>query len=244
MKLLVLMGGNRVLDSTNGYPLYLTEIKGRVILEVLLEKYRTVGFSEELFCVKQAEMDSFNVDSIIKSLSNKAIIVTVNEVTKGAVCTALLASEFIDTEESLLIVSVDDYIDCDINNILSVFVKKNLDCGLVNFTSVHPRYSFICRDENGQICEITEKKPVSTQALATFLYFKKGSDFVDCAKNVIRKDNRVNDAFYLSQCINEMLLKQKKVESVQVDNRFFHSFKTERQLASYLSAISNEKASV
>ena len=53
MKLLVLMGGNRVLDSTNGYPLYLTEIKGRVILEVLLEKYRTAGFSEELFCVKQ-----------------------------------------------------------------------------------------------------------------------------------------------------------------------------------------------
>ncbi|MDR9859868.1 sugar phosphate nucleotidyltransferase [Treponema socranskii] len=241
MKLLVLMGGNRVLDSSNAYPLYLTEIKGRLILEVLLENYKVNDFSDAIFCIKQEEIDSFNVDAIIRSICPKAKMVILNGPTGGAVCTALLASEFIDNEESLLVVSVDDYIDYDVKTILQSFSAKNLDCGLVNFSSIHPRYSFIRRDDTNQICEITEKRPISKEALASFFYFKKGYDFVDCARNVIRKDNRIKGSFYLSQSINEMLLKQKKVESIQIDNEYFHSFKTERQLAAYISTLKNDK---
>lgn len=241
MKLLVLMGGNRVLDSSNAYPLYLTEIKGHLILEVLLEKYHVNDYSDAIFCIKQEDEDAYNIDAIIHSICPNAKIVALHGPTGGAVCTALLASEYIDNKENLLVVSVDDYIDCDINNILKSFVEKELDCGLVNFTSIHPRYSFIRRDDSGQICEITEKRPVSKEALASFFYFKNGCDFVDCARNVIRKDNRINNAFYLSQCINEMLLKQKLVDSIKVNNENFHSFKTERQLAAYITTISHDK---
>ena len=56
MKLLVLMGGNRVLDSSNAYPLYLTEIKGRLILEVLLENYKVNDFSDAIFCKNKKKL--------------------------------------------------------------------------------------------------------------------------------------------------------------------------------------------
>lgn len=235
MKLLVLMGGNRVLDSSNIYPLYLTEVNGRLIIEEILSNYIKADFSQKIFCAKQDEIDSFNVDSIIQSIVPESNIVPVRGKTAGAVCTALLATEYIDNEEELVIVSIDDYIDSDIHEILKEFSNNSADVGIVCFSSVHPRYSFAKKDENDVICQITEKKPVSKDALASFYYFKHGKDFVFAAQEEIRKDSRINDVFYISQAINELILQQKKIIMKKIPNEKFHSFKTERQLAAYIA---------
>lgn len=235
MKLLFLMGGSRSLDSSNAYPLFLTEIKGKLVIEDILTNYLKQNFSEVLFCVKQDDIDSFNLDSIIKSICEDAVIVPAKCKTQGASCTALLAQAYIDSDEELIVVSADDYIDCDIQKTISNFKNNNADVGLVSFDSVHPRYSFIKKDDSGAICQITEKKPVSRDALASFYYFKHGSDFVSAAQNEIRKDSRINDMFYISQALNELILEQKKFYMEKISNEQFHSFKTERQLAAYIA---------
>lgn len=244
MNLLVLMGGTRSSDSTNPYPLYLTEIKGKLILEVVLEKYLKEQFEQKIFCVRQDDIDAFNIGAIITSLIPDAKLVIVNGNTQGAVCTALLATEHIENNEELLIVSIDDYIDEKITDVITYFRSECTDCGIVSFTSVHPRYSFANKDSDGNICHFTEKKPMSKDALASFYYFKKGEDFVNSAKNVIRKDNRINNLFYISQSLNEMILAQKKIVMYKIDNEKFHSFKTERQLASYITSYENEKEDI
>ena len=235
MKLLVLMGGSRILDTTNSYPLFLTEINGRLIIEDILATYSKEYFSECIFCVKQDDIDSFNVDAIIKSVVADARIVVVKGKTEGASCSALLAQEFIDTDDALVVVSIDDYITCDIKEVIRNFSEKDADVGLISFTSVHPRYSFVKKDDEGTICQITEKKPVSRDALASFFYFKHGSDLVSAVQDEIRKDTRINGVFYISQALNELILRQKKVEMVKIQNEHFHSFKTERQLAAYIT---------
>ena len=234
MKMLMLMGGTRPLDTVNNYPLFLTEIDGRLIIEDILENYSVQGFSECIFCAKQDDIESFNVDAIIRSILPDARIVPVLGKTGGASCTALLAQEFIDSDEELVIVSVDDYISCDVREILRKFSEKNADVGLVSFTSVHPRYSFIKRDGTGSVCQIAEKKPVSRDALASFYYFRHGSDFVSAVQDEIRKDSAINGAFYISHALNELILRRKRIETVKIANEHFHSFKTERQLATYI----------
>lgn len=241
MKLLMLMGGPNKSESNNPYPLYLTEIKGKILLESVLEKYSYLNFSESIFCIKQEDIDSFNLDSIIKSIMPQSKIVVLTGNTKGAVCTALLATEFIDNEEELLVASADDFINAPLTQYVDIYRKEKADVGLVYFSSVHPRYSFIKRDENNKPCEFTEKRPVSRQALASFFYFKKGKDFVEGAHNVIRKDCTINNSFYISQILNEMILMQKVISTQNVKNEDFHSFKTERQLASLISKMAAEK---
>ncbi len=236
MKLLVLMGGSRPLDAANAYPLFLTEVNGRLIMEDILANYMRQDFSETVFCVKQDDIDSFNVDSIIKSIVPDAVLVAVKGKTDGAACTALLAQEYIDNNEGLAVVSIDDCIDGDIRDVLRTFSDAGTDVGLVSFTSVHPRYSFIRKDADGAICQITEKKPVSHDALASFYYFKHGCDFVSAVQDEIRKDSRINGSFYISQALNELILQQKKFAVIKIPNGRFHSFKSERQLAAYLAS--------
>ena len=66
---------------------------------------------------------------------------------------------------------------------------------------------------------------------------------MECAKDVIRKDNSVNGAFYISQTLNEMILRQKKVAMYKISNDKFHPLKTEMQLAQYMFELKEEKES-
>ena len=163
--------------------------------------------------------------------------------TAGAVCTALLAGEWIDNDEELLLLAVDDFIDEDARLIVDRFRSAGWDAGIVCFRSVHPRYSFAAIGADGLAAEVCEKQPISRNALASFYYFKHGSTFVDCAKSTIRKDSRVNGAFYISQVLNEMILRQMAVGCHPIAGKAFHPLKSDLQLAQYIRELQDRKES-
>jgi NDP-sugar pyrophosphorylase family protein len=239
-----LMGGGRHLETNKeDYPLYLTEIGGKLILERQIDYCKTLNPQRFLFCLKSSDIKSFRVDFIIKQLVPESRIIIVDNATKGAICTALLSIEYINNDEELIIMSVDDFVEESGETIINAFRKNNSDAGVVSFNSIHPRYSFVRLNDKEEVVELAEKRPISKSALASFYYFKKGIDFTECAKEVIRKDNPVNGAFYISQALNEMILKQKKVALYKISNDKFHPLKTEAQFAQYLSELNEQKTS-
>lgn len=243
MKIVFLMGGVNVRKNEEDYPLYLTEIDEKLILERQLNYCLPLEPTQFIFCVKSEDIKRFRVKEIISQLTPNAVVVPIHAPTKGAICTALLASEYVDAEEELVLLAVDDFVDDDAAGIIDSFRQGKCDVGVVSFTSVHPRYSFAKLDEAGQVIEVAEKRPISKNALVSFYYFKRGDDFIACAKEVIRKDNPVGGAFYISQTLNEMILRQKKVGIYRVTNDKFHPLKTESQLAQYLSELKDIRES-
>lgn len=234
MKIIFLMGGKTIDHGDDQYPIYMVEMNEEIILEKQLRFYKTLEPNDLIFCLKTEDVKKFNADSVIKQSANDAICVEVHGKTQGSVCTALLATEFIDCTDEVILVAADELITANLNEILSHFRAEKYDAGVIAFHSVHPRYSFARLDDNGLVCEVAEKRPISKNALASFYYFKSGHDFIECAKNVIRKDSKVNDGFYLSQTINEMILRQKAVGIGHIDNKEFFPLKSEMQLAQYM----------
>ncbi|MDD4519389.1 MAG: glycosyltransferase family 2 protein [Alphaproteobacteria bacterium] len=243
MKIMFLMGGAKIQKNKEEYPLYLTELDDKLILEKQIDYCRTLTPSEFIFCIKSEDIKSFRVDSVIKQLIPNAQIVSIDGQTKGAVCTALLGAEYIKNDEELVLMAIDDFIEDEGVGIINTLRQNKADAGIVSFSSVHPRYSFAKTDINNNVIEVAEKKPISKNALVSFYYFKKGSDFIDCAKDVIRKDNPVGGAFYISQTLNEMILRQKNVVLYKVPNDKFHPLKTEAQVAEYLYEAKEERES-
>ena len=237
MNIIFLMGGRNSTAPSNDYPIYLSEVNNHLILENQIQYVQKVFPKNIIFCFRHQDIEQYHVDFIVKALTDNAKIVTLNGLTKGAICSALMASEYIDNNEELILCSMDDKVDTPLQEIVDKFRSQECDSGVVSFRSVHPRYSFVKTDEDGKVCEFSEKRPISTQALASIYYFRKGSDFVDCAKNVIRKDNTINGAFYISQTLNEMILRQKKIVIYSIDNKLFHPMKTEMQLARFMNKL-------
>ncbi|WP_239375039.1 glycosyltransferase family 2 protein [Snodgrassella gandavensis] len=243
MQIIFLMGGQNFEKNREDYPLYLTEINEKLIIEKQIDYCKGLHPRKFLFCVKNEDIKNFQVDSVIKQLVPDSDIIIINGPTKGAICTALLGIDYIDNDEELILLAVDDFIEVSSENIMNFFRNDKSDAGVISFDSVHPRYSFAKLDSNGRVIEVSEKKPISKNALVSFYYFKKGSDFVESAKNVIRKDNLINGSFYLSQTFNEMILKHKKVSHYKITNEKFHPLKTEMQLAQYLTELMDIKES-
>lgn len=212
MNILFLMGGNSDKNKED-YPLYLTEVKGKTILEKQIESAEALHPESIIFCMKETEIKQYSTDSVISQLVPNAKIIPITGMTKGAICTALLASEYVDTDEELLIMAIDDFMDASGLAIIDEFRNNHAD---------------------GEPTQFSEKTPISRHALISFYYFKCGSDFIACAKDVIRKDRLINGNFYISQSLNEMILRQKHIMVKEIESAQFHPLKTEHQLAEYI----------
>ena len=83
--------------------------------------------------------------------------------------------------------------------------------GIVSFKATHPRWSFARRGENGFIAEVAEKRPISDDATVGVYYWKQGADFVRAVKQMIAKDIRTNNEFYVCPTFNELIQEGKKI---------------------------------
>lgn len=243
MNIVFLMGGGNIDHKDDTYPIYMAEMNEEIILEKQIAHYRKMNPDKMVFCVRKGDIKNFNADSVIRQSAEKAVCIEVCGMTAGSVCTALLASEHIDNDHELVLVAIDELIETDPVQMLEAFRNEQCDAGVVSFRSVHPRYSFARTDSSGHVCEVAEKKPVSKNALASFYYFKRGHDFIECAKSVIRKDSKVNNDFYISQTMNEMILRQKRIGIHHIANNDFHPLKTEMQLAQYMLDLKEQRES-
>jgi dTDP-glucose pyrophosphorylase len=77
---------------------------------------------------------------------------------------------------------------------------------------VHPKWSFAKLQDNGLVSEVAEKNPISDNATVGIYYWKNGSDYVKYAEQMISKDIRVNNEFYVCPVYNEAIQDNKKIK--------------------------------
>ncbi|MGN1394472.1 MAG: hypothetical protein ACI4V7_10690 [Succinivibrionaceae bacterium] len=234
MNVVYLIGKDTVLSDSE-YPLFLMEVDNKTILETQIEKFSSLSDVNIIFCVKKEIIKKYNFDYLIHELLPNAKLVALDGDTQGALCSALMTSQYVNNEEELVLLAINDFVDSDYNSIVNYFRNEHADAGVVSFHSIHPRYSYVRLNDKKQPLEFCEKKTISKNALASFYYLKKGSDFIEAAKNVIRKDSPENGAFYISMAYNELILSQKSIAVYQIPNNLYHPLKNEMELARYIT---------
>lgn len=139
-------------------------------------------------------------------------IITIKNVTEGAACTVLLAKDTINNDKELIIVNCDQIIlDNDyMNNAIKYYRKHKADGGILCFLNDSPKYSYV-RLHGEKITEVVEKQVVSNIATCGLYYYRKGSDFINAAEDMINKNIRVNNEFYIAPTYNGMIFNQQKI---------------------------------
>jgi NDP-sugar pyrophosphorylase family protein len=233
INILILAAGQSFADAPEGaYPLCLTEIGGAPLIERQIVACRSVADARLIVALSEPDMRRFALGEVISLLAPEARVTPTKE-THGAACTALLSIGEIDTDDELLILNGNEFLDIDFDAVLSGFRSRRLDAGVIVFPSVHPRYSFVALDDDGFVVQATEKRPISRNATAGFYWFARGRDFVAAAQNMIRKDATVNGRFYICPSLNELVLKQARIGVHPIAAEKFHPLKNERQVAQF-----------
>lgn len=238
MNILILAAGATKFNSHDGeYPLCLTELDGIPLIEHIVGSCSAIENANHIFALRDYDIQHYHVDNIVALLAPKGIVLSVGSKSQGAACTALLAKEYINNDDGLLIVNGNELLDVNYAEIVNDFLTRELDAGCVCFSSVHPRYSYVRLDKEGLVVEAAEKKPISRNATAGFYWFKKGKNFVESAQSMIRKDAVVDGLFYICPVFNELVLLQARIGIYLIDAAEYHPLKTERQLQSFENEI-------
>ena len=229
-----LVGQSRFFDDLKfKYPKPLMEIDGKTMVELFIRNLEQI--TEELnfiFVINEEDCKKFHLDSVLDILTNNNCeIFRITGKTKGAACSVLMAIGSINNNSPLIIANVDQIIDVDFDKVFSVF--KDVDAGVITFNSVHPQWSYIRQDEAGRVIEFAEKNPLSKNAIAGFYYFAKGSEFVESAFEMIKKDGNVNGQYYVSPVLNEMILLNKNLQNYHIESKQYHSFYTPQKIEEY-----------
>jgi HAD superfamily hydrolase (TIGR01509 family) len=200
--------GSRFAQKGYTFPKPLIDVNGRPMIQVVVENLNIDA--NYIFVVQQEHLEKYNIKHLLNLIKPNSKIIIIDSLTEGAACTTLLAEEFIDNDAPLLIANSDQYIEWNSNETMYSFSNNNIDGGMLVFNAVHPKWSFAKLGKDGFVEQVAEKDPISDIASVGVYYWNKGSDYVKYAKQMIEKNIRVNNEFYVCPVINEAISDGKK----------------------------------
>lgn len=218
------------------FPKPLVEIKGKTMLELVVEDYSKLEPKNYIFVFSEEECLKFHMDSSVKILTPASRVIKLHNQTAGALCSCLMAVEYINDDTPLLIANSDQIIDVDYREVMNHFEDMNADAGVITFPSIHPRWSY-ARKSGDEIVEVAEKRPLSKDAIAGFYYYRKGKDFVEAAKKALIKQNNLDGRYYISASINELILWGKKVGFYDIGKEQYKSFYSPAKIKEYEESL-------
>ena len=210
LNILIPMAGKGSRFSEKGYvfPKPLIEIKGKPMIQVVVENINIDA--NYIFIVQKEHVDKYNIDKMLKLLKPDCEIVVLDGVTEGAASTTLMAKNYIDNESPLLIANSDQFIEWNPRESMYKFSSEDISGGILTFNATHPKWSYAKLNEVGEVIE-----------------------YVSCAEEMIDKNIRVNNEFYVCPVYNQAIERKYKIVTSPIKKMW--GIGTPEDLDSFLS---------
>ena len=207
--------GSRFEQAGYTFPKPLIDVNGKPMIQRVVENINIDA--THIFIVQKSHYEKYSLQHTLNLISPGCKIVQVDGVTEGAACTPLLAKEYINNDNPLVLANSDQYVDWDSSQYMYSCMTDDIDGSILTFNSTHPKWSYAKTNDQGFVIEVAEKKPISENATVGIYFWKKGKDYVKCAESMIEKNIRVNNEFYVCPVYNEAILKHAKIKTFHIE---------------------------
>ena len=211
--------GSRFLQAGYSMPKPLVPVHQVPMIEVVVNNLKPTTPHRFCFLVLQEHLEKTNIHQVLMHCAPNATIIPVSQVTEGAACTVLLARDVFDNSDPMMIANGDQFVSIDMDDYLATQEEQGADGLIMTFWSDHPKWSYVRFDDQGKVAEVVEKKVVSNEATVGIYNFRRGSDFVRAAEQMIAKNLRVNNEFYVAPTYNQMIQEGAKIAIYNLEKR-------------------------
>ena len=221
INIVVPMAGRGRRFSEAGYkmPKPLIDINGHPMIEYVTKNITPSYEHRFIYICQEEHIRKYKLDKTLENIAPGCIIIPITYITEGAACTVLLAEKYINTNDALMIANSDQYVNTDINDYVdSIDTNDGL---IMTMPANHPKWSYIKYDDKGYVTLVREKEVISNEATVGIYNYAKGSDFIKFAHQMIDKNIRVNNEYYVAPVYNEMIDSGKKIVYKNVGNRMY-----------------------
>lgn len=183
MKCLILAAGyaTRLYPLTENFPKPLLEVKGKAILDWLVDDIDEAGLVDEFVVISNHKF-AHHFDEWAKKKKQKITVVddgtSTNETRLGAVKDIQYAIESLTLDDDMLVIAGDNVLDFSLTKFISYAKKKNASA-IMRYYEADEKKLLKCGvvtiDENDKITEMTEKSPTPATHWCTppFYYYTK-----------------------------------------------------------------------
>lgn len=214
MNLLIPMAGDGSRFVKEGYkiPKPIIPVSGKPM--VIQATEHLPESKTKIYICRDFHIKKYKINDIIQKHYPDAKILAIDKLTEGQASTCLLAKNFINNDEELLISASDNGMIYNKERFKKL--KKTTDCLVFTFRNnvtvqTKPeQYGWIKTDKNENVLEASVKVPISKNpirdhAIVGAFWFKKGKYFVEAAEQMILQNKRINNEFYVDESINNLL---------------------------------------
>ena len=209
--------GSRFSKEGFDFPKPLIEIYGKPFFywsTRSIEKFVEIASLD--FVVLREHVTKYKIDEAIKGFFPQARIHVLDEVTEGAVITCMRGIEEIDDDLPVLFNDCDHLFKCsDFNTFCRDSFDEGIDGMLLTFTSNEPKYSFVEKNELGNVIRTVEKVAISDEAICGCYYFKSKELFLSCAKQYLEECSY--SEYFVSGVYNVMIGRNMIIKSMKTD---------------------------
>lgn len=221
LNIVIPMAGRGSRFAQAGYlnPKPLIDIYGHPMIEYVTKNITPSCEHRFIYICQEEHLTKYGLDKNLRKMAPGCEIITIDHITEGAACTVLLAEKYIDNDDSMMIANSDQFVDTDINSYLAAMDEA--DGLIMTMPSNHPKWSYIKYDENNWVSLVKEKEVISNEATVGIYNYRHGADFVKYARQMINKNIRVNNEFYVAPVYNEMIQEGMKIGFCNVGDNMY-----------------------
>ena len=191
--------GSRFAQKGYDKPKPLIYIFGKPMIQLVVESLDMDG--NYIFLVQKAHRVKYHLDDVLDEIVPGCKIVEIDGLTDGAARTTLFAKDLIDNDTPLLIANSDQVIVWDSSVFKSLMASQDV---IALFNADDPKWSY-AEIKDGIVTRVAEKQVISNNASVGIYGWQKGSDYVKYAEQMIAKDIRTNNEFYICPVYNEAI---------------------------------------
>lgn len=169
---------------------------------------------KHVFVVRDFQVAEYQIDEHLGNYFPANEVVVIDHLTEGQAVTCLHAKHLINNEEELVIGASDNGM---IYN-MAAFEKMKSGADAIVFSFRNnpavlekpQAYGWIKTDEKNAVKSMSVKVPISNNpmndhAVVGAFWFRQGKMFVEAAERMIKLDRRINNEFYVDECINDLI---------------------------------------
>ena len=207
LNIVIPMAGAGSRFATAGYkdPKPLIPVQDIPMIRLVIGNLRPRREHRFIFICQQAHIESYGLLSKLGAWAPGCEVIGIDGVTEGAACTVLKAKRFIANDDQLMIANSDQYVDVDINEYLGEMEAENLDGLIMTMTADDPKWSYVALNDKRTVTRVVEKKVISNEATVGLYNYMQGRSFVQAAEDMISRNLRVNNEFYVAPAYEQMI---------------------------------------
>lgn len=206
--------GSRFVMAGYNTPKPLIDVLGKPMIEWVIDNL-SLSCAKYIFVVCKSHLDNkeWRLRETLETSVPNCEIIEIEDVTEGPACTVMLAESNLDMSKPLVIANCDQFLEWDPNSFL--YESQQVDGCISVFhqpDSTDTKWSYARLDSTGLVQEVKEKEAISSVASTGIYYWHCAGDFFACAREMIKKNIRVNNEFYVCPVYNEAIAKGMRIK--------------------------------